>query len=103
MTRLSRGSSDKTSASKVNRRTPSADTTTGAATSAHTSRRRRCAQRTVRETTDSTTRSCYIHELDMNVLLLRPVPANERFGLGPFFLIEPPGVGDIGPRARRRR
>ena len=25
----------------------------------------------------------------MNVLLLRPVPANERFGLGPFFRIEP--------------
>src|SRR5258707_6434576 len=28
----------------------------------------------------------------MNVLLLRPVPANERFGLGPFFRIEPLGL-----------
>jgi hopanoid C-3 methylase len=28
----------------------------------------------------------------MNVLLLRPVPANERFGLGPFFRIEPLGM-----------
>src|SRR5262252_10247477 len=28
----------------------------------------------------------------MNVLLLRPVPANERFGLGPFFRIEPRGM-----------
>jgi radical SAM superfamily enzyme YgiQ (UPF0313 family) len=28
----------------------------------------------------------------MNVLLLRPIPANERFGLGPFFRIEPLGM-----------
>jgi radical SAM superfamily enzyme YgiQ (UPF0313 family) len=28
----------------------------------------------------------------MNVLLLRPVPTNERFGLGPFFRIEPLGM-----------
>jgi radical SAM superfamily enzyme YgiQ (UPF0313 family) len=28
----------------------------------------------------------------MNVLLLRPVPGNERFGLGPFFRIEPLGM-----------
>ncbi len=28
----------------------------------------------------------------MNILLLRPVPANERFGLGPFFRIEPLGM-----------
>jgi radical SAM superfamily enzyme YgiQ (UPF0313 family) len=28
----------------------------------------------------------------MNVLLLRPVPQNERFGLGPFFRIEPLGM-----------
>jgi radical SAM superfamily enzyme YgiQ (UPF0313 family) len=28
----------------------------------------------------------------MRVLLLRPVPANERFGLGPFFRIEPLGM-----------
>ena len=28
----------------------------------------------------------------MNILLLRPVPSNERFGLGPFFRIEPLGM-----------
>ena len=28
----------------------------------------------------------------MNVLLLRPIPSNERFGLGPFFRIEPLGM-----------
>src|SRR5688572_27427542 len=28
----------------------------------------------------------------MNILLLRPIPANERFGLGPFFRIEPLGM-----------
>ncbi|MDQ2977903.1 MAG: cobalamin B12-binding domain-containing protein, partial [Acidobacteriota bacterium] len=28
----------------------------------------------------------------MNVLLLRPDPGNERFGLGPFFRIEPLGL-----------
>ena len=28
----------------------------------------------------------------MNILLLRPIPGNERFGLGPFFRIEPLGM-----------
>ena len=28
----------------------------------------------------------------MHVLLLRPVPSNDRFGLGPFFRIEPLGM-----------
>src|SRR6476646_8848577 len=28
----------------------------------------------------------------MHVLLLRPVPGNDRFGLGPFFRIEPLGL-----------
>jgi hypothetical protein len=28
----------------------------------------------------------------MNLLLLRPVPGNERFGLGPFFRLEPLGM-----------
>ena len=28
----------------------------------------------------------------MNVLLLRPDPGNERFGLGPFFRVEPLGL-----------
>ncbi len=32
------------------------------------------------------------HAKEMRVLLLRPVPANERFGLGPFFRIEPLGM-----------
>jgi hopanoid C-3 methylase len=30
--------------------------------------------------------------MDMRVLLLRPIPSNERFGLGPFFRIEPLGM-----------
>jgi len=32
----------------------------------------------------------------MRVLLLRPVPRNERFGLGPFFRVEPLGMEYIG-------
>lgn len=32
----------------------------------------------------------------MNVLLLRPHPGNERFGLGPFFRVEPLGLEYIG-------
>jgi radical SAM superfamily enzyme YgiQ (UPF0313 family) len=32
----------------------------------------------------------------MNILLLRPVPRNERFGLGPFFRVEPLGMEYIG-------
>ncbi|HET7217758.1 MAG TPA: radical SAM protein [Vicinamibacterales bacterium] len=32
------------------------------------------------------------HGRSMHVLLLRPVPGNERFGLGPFFRIEPLGM-----------
>ena len=39
----------------------------------------------------------------MNVLLLRPVPANERFGLGPFFRIEPLGHGIHRGGARSAR
>src|SRR5262249_20583267 len=38
----------------------------------------------------------------MNVLLLRPVPANERFGLGPFFRIEPLGMEYIAAALERR-
>ena len=33
-----------------------------------------------------------LHRRSMHVLLLRPVPGNERFGLGPFFRIEPLGM-----------
>jgi radical SAM superfamily enzyme YgiQ (UPF0313 family) len=38
----------------------------------------------------------------MNVLLLRPVPANERFGLGPFFRIEPLGMEYIAAALETR-
>ncbi len=37
----------------------------------------------------------------MNVLLLRPVPGNERFGLGPFFRIEPLGMEYIAVALER--
>jgi hopanoid C-3 methylase len=38
----------------------------------------------------------------MNVLLLRPVPSNERFGLGPFFRIEPLGMEYIAAALEAR-
>ena len=38
----------------------------------------------------------------MNVLLLRPDPGNERFGLGPFFRVEPLGLEYVGAALRRR-
>jgi hopanoid C-3 methylase len=38
----------------------------------------------------------------MRVLLLRPVPANERFGLGPFFRIEPLGMEYIAAALEAR-
>jgi len=34
--------------------------------------------------------------MSMRILLLRPAPSNERFGLGPFFRIEPLGMEYIG-------
>ena len=37
----------------------------------------------------------------MRVLLLRPDPGNERFGLGPFFRVEPLGLEYIGAALRR--
>ena len=39
----------------------------------------------------------------MHVLLLRPVPGNERFGLGPFFRIEPLGMEYIAAALEARR
>ena len=39
-----------------------------------------------------TTRAVLPSAIAMRVLLLRPVPGNERFGLGPFFRIEPLGM-----------
>jgi radical SAM superfamily enzyme YgiQ (UPF0313 family) len=38
----------------------------------------------------------------MNVLLVRPDPGNERFGLGPFFRAEPLGMEYIGAALRKR-
>jgi radical SAM superfamily enzyme YgiQ (UPF0313 family) len=38
----------------------------------------------------------------MNVLLLRPIPSNERFGLGPFFRIEPLGMEYIASALEAR-
>src|SRR5712692_2015097 len=38
----------------------------------------------------------------MRVLLLRPDPGNERFGLGPFFRVEPLGLEYIGAALRQR-
>ncbi len=38
----------------------------------------------------------------MKVLLLRPDPGNERFGLGPFFRVEPLGLEYIGAALRRQ-
>src|SRR6476646_8602241 len=38
----------------------------------------------------------------MRLLLLRPVPGNERFGLGPFFRIEPLGMEYIAAALEAR-
>src|SRR4026207_2056240 len=38
----------------------------------------------------------------MKILLLRPVPGNERFGLGPFFRIEPLGMEYIAAALEAR-
>ncbi len=43
-----------------------------------------------------------LHRSSMHVLLLRPVPANERFGLGPFFRIEPLGMEYIAAALQAR-
>src|ERR1043165_3764636 len=41
-------------------------------------------------------------DLLMHLLLLRPVPGNERFGLGPFFRIEPLGMEYIAAALEAR-
>jgi radical SAM superfamily enzyme YgiQ (UPF0313 family) len=41
-------------------------------------------------------------ELPMNVLLIRPDPGNERFGLGPFFRVEPLGLEYVASALRGR-
>src|SRR5688572_10354062 len=53
--------------------------------------------------TDEAPCSCYSRACrPMNVLLLRPIPANERFGLGPFFRIEPLGMEYIAAALEAR-
>ena len=44
----------------------------------------------------------YTIRVGMNVLLVRPDPGNERFGLGPFFRVEPLGLEYIGAALRER-
>src|SRR2546429_17456 len=57
----------------------------------------------MRATSDSTCLHRMLHSrTHMNVLLLRPVPANERFGLGPFFRIEPLGMEYIAAALEAR-
>ena len=36
----------------------------------------------------------------MKILLIRPDPGNERFGLGPFFRVEPLGLEYVGAAVR---
>jgi hypothetical protein len=43
-----------------------------------------------------------LHGQSMHVLLLRPVPKNDRFGLGPFFRIEPLGMEYIAAALEAR-
>src|SRR5512137_1145834 len=38
----------------------------------------------------------------MNILLLRPHPGNDKFGLGPFFQVEPLGLEYVGAVLRTR-
>jgi len=38
----------------------------------------------------------------MNILLLRPDPGNEQFGLGPFFRVEPLGLEYVAAALLRR-
>ena len=112
MTRPSRGSSDRTSASNDTRahRPPTGRARTS--TAATTSVRRRYSgsddRRYEGDHDDSRDGSIApgsrvtLASPRMNVLLLRPVPGNERFGLGPFFRIEPLGMEYIAARARSR-
>src|SRR5688572_19269253 len=43
-----------------------------------------------------------LHRSSMHVVLLRPVPGNDRFGLGPFFRIEPLGMEYIASALEAR-
>ena len=90
---------------------PSTDSINAAITSAMTTTRRRCAARTTAEITEVTRKSgkkkrgrlaasvgpAHYARFSqaapfMKALLLPPIPGNERFGLGPFFRIEPLGM-----------
>src|SRR6185369_17165466 len=57
---------------------------------------RRSGPRFVHASNESTIRRA------MRVLLLRPDPGNERFGLGPFFRVEPLGLEYVATALRQR-
>src|SRR5216683_2155486 len=77
---------------------------TAPSTAATTIPRWRCAQRTIAETREPTKCGSYVTFTDrsMRVLLLRPVPGNERVVLGPFFRIEPLGMEYIAAALEAR-
>src|SRR4051812_35252254 len=104
MTRLSCGRRDRTSESNDKRRAPSIEIRTAVSTTMATSSRRRCAHFTSAATREPTKLEWYVTfcGLGMNILLLRPVPGNERFGLGPFFRIEPLGMEYIAAALEAR-
>src|SRR5688572_7951112 len=99
MTRPSRGRSVRTSVSNERRRTPSTDRASMQNAAAMTSARRRYAH-VMRTSIKRGMLPSYATQ--MRVLLLRPVPANERFGLGPFFRIEPLGMEYIAAALEAR-
>src|SRR5260221_13130002 len=112
----SRGKRLRTSASKESRLRPNPDRRTTIADPHKTSDRRRWAHVTMNWIGESTrfltaTRvagreynilCANLPARSMRVLLLRPVPGNERFGLGPFFRIEPLGMEYIAAALEAR-
>ena len=113
MTRPSRGSSDSTSVSNDRRRMPSTETSSASDDAAQHDDAACGAGRCGTETYDGSDAAdatriehaqlCYIPAAQpMNILLLRPVPGNERFGLGPFFRIEPLGMEYIAAALEAR-
>src|SRR5436190_17142229 len=95
------GSSESTSASNRTRMAAAPNSPDIASTTTRVKARCRYAVATTHVTRAGTVnrrsrtippKSCYARPLAMHILLLRPVPGNERFGLGPFFRIEPLGM-----------
>ncbi len=109
-----RGSRLRTSVSKVRRVAPSIDSAARQTAASATTTRRRWAHESSRETGEITgpgsnrARDSHpamyvtLQPLPMHVLLLRPVPGNDRFGLGPFFRIEPLGMEYIAAALEAR-